>query len=747
MAFRHFLIVLIMSLVELIIQTAGDTFNVITVAGDGSSSYADGLGSAAKFNNMIGIVVDTNGIVYIADTDNHRIRKILPDGQTSTVAGSLSGNLDGQGTNARLSYPYDLTVDPSSGSLYVTDGGNRIIRRITSSGVVSTLAGDGSSASVDGQGNLAAFANPQGIAFDKVNNVLYVSDSAANQIRKVTLTGLVSTFAGSLVGDSGSTNAQGNSAKFNNPVGLAVNSIGSVFVADFNNNRIRMILSDGTVSTLAGSSYGFANGQGVAAKFHLPQGVAVDSRNYVYVSDLFSNRIRLISPTGYVSVAAGSGCYGCATPYSDGEGTFASFNSLRGITIDANDDLFVVDNGNGRIRKIVTCLSGMLFDPTRNVCTDPQCPPGFQFLDYICQACPIGYYKNATGDYPCAPCLIGTESNVNKTLCVTCPAAKYRPYLVYTSCINCPADFVCTSTQASCSLGYELSNPTTCQLCAAGKYKATVGNETCPYCPIGTDSSANRTFCNTCLAGKYRSKTSYATCVDCPLNSLCVVTGFTCNAGYTMNPAEDACDICATGYYKAASGNQQCTQCPAGTESTLSRTLCSSCPVGKYRSPTSPNICLSCPLNSQCDALNFACLAGFTLNADSNGCEKCPISYAKSVVGNGTCTMCPAGKESNTNRTQCVDCQSGKYRPEDSYPSCIKCPDGGSCTTTLFTPAAGTGGAIAFLTIGSAEVPMWIVSIIAFVVGSAVTVACCYRKRKTVRRKINPEAKLNAAGQ
>ena len=265
---------------------------VTTLAGSGVAGYADGTGSAAQFNSPSGVAVDSAGTVYIADSYNNSIRKITPAGVVTTLAGSGTyGFADGTGTAARFDHPFGVAVD-SSGTVYITDSYNNSIRKITPAGVVTTLAGSGAYGFTDGTGSAAQFNSPSGVAVDSSGTV-YVADQFNHRIRKITPAGVVTTLAGS--GTAGFADGTGSAAQFNYPTGVAVDSAGTVYVADVNNQRIRKITPAGVVTTLAGSGVGgFADGTGGAAQFNLPQGVAVDSSGAVYVGDTNNNRIRKI---------------------------------------------------------------------------------------------------------------------------------------------------------------------------------------------------------------------------------------------------------------------------------------------------------------------------------------------------------------------------------------------------------------------------------------------------------------------
>ena len=313
---------------------------VSTLAGS-TEGFRDGLGTSAEFSYPIGVAVDAEGNVYVADYGNHLIRKVTPEGLVSTLAGSTEGFRDGSGTSAEFSYPIDVAVD-AAGNVYVADGDNNLIRKITPEGLVSTLAGR-IWGFRDGSGTSAEFNYPIGVAVDAEGNV-YVANSYNHRIRKITDEGLVSTLAGSIWGFR---DGAGRSAQFNYPYGVAVDAAGNVYVADTNNHAIRKITPEGLVSTLAGSTEGSADGAGTSAQFNSPTDVAVDAAGNVYVADYLNDRIRKITPEGLVSTLAGS-----TEGFRDGAGTSAQFNSPAGVAVDAAGNVYVADYLNDRIRKI-----------------------------------------------------------------------------------------------------------------------------------------------------------------------------------------------------------------------------------------------------------------------------------------------------------------------------------------------------------------------------------------------------------
>ena len=335
---------------------------VSTLAGSGNRDHADGPATAARFALPAGVAVDAAGNVYVADTHNHRIRKIaLAEGESdrvvSTIAGgSTSGSADGAGTSARFYYPTDVALD-SSGNLYVADQYNHRIRKITlTNGQVDTIAGSGTTGFEKGGHRegfakaVARFNYPTGLALDAAGNI-YVADNGNNRIRKIALAEgeqdrVVSTIAGST---QGSDDGAGTAAKFWSPTGVAVDSSGNIYVADSNNERIRKITSEG-VSTLAGGLRGSDDGVGAAAKFFVPHGVAVDAEGNVYVGDSSNNLIRKITAAGRVSTIAGGGS--TASGDTDGPGRSARFTSPYGVALDAEGNLYVADRSNSLIRKM-----------------------------------------------------------------------------------------------------------------------------------------------------------------------------------------------------------------------------------------------------------------------------------------------------------------------------------------------------------------------------------------------------------
>ncbi len=350
------------------VTALGTNWVVTTLAGlAGSPGSADRTGTNALFNGPTGLAVDSAGILYVADQYNNTIRKVTPLGVVTTLAGlaGSSGTNDGTGTKALFNGPTGVAVD-SATNLYVADQNNNTIRKVTPAGknwVVKTVAGlGGKSGGADGTGSDARFNSPCGVAVDSAGN-LYVADTYNSIIRKINAAGVVNTLAGPDGGGQGSLDGTGTTARFWDPLGVAVDSAGNVYVADTVNCTIRTINSVGVVSTLAGLAMkdGSADGVGSDARFKWPSGVALDSAGNLYVADTGNSTIRKVTPLGVVTTLAGlAGRSGT----NDGTGTKALFNGPAGVAVDSAGNLYVADQTNNTIRKVtaagvVTTLAGL----------------------------------------------------------------------------------------------------------------------------------------------------------------------------------------------------------------------------------------------------------------------------------------------------------------------------------------------------------------------------------------------------
>jgi len=321
------------------------TVVVSTLAGSGVAGFVDGIGTVAQFDFPYGIVIDASGNAYVADYNNHCIRKVTSDGEVGTIAGNgTAGFADGTEMVARFRNPIGITTDASD-NLYVADFNNHSIRKVASDGEVSTIAGNGTAGLTDGAGTNAQFRNPFDITTDVSGN-LYVADFNNHSIRKVASDGEVSTIAGN--GTAGFADGMGTNAQFNQPNGIVMDASGNLYVADYNNHRIRKVTPQGEVSTIAGDSAGLVDGAGTAARFRNPAGITIDASGNLYVVDRSNSCIRKVTPQGEVSTIAGDGTRG----FADGVGTAAQFDYPYCISIDDSGNLYVGDRNNHSIRKI-----------------------------------------------------------------------------------------------------------------------------------------------------------------------------------------------------------------------------------------------------------------------------------------------------------------------------------------------------------------------------------------------------------
>ena len=338
-----------------------NTYGVTTLAGwPESSGSADGTGWAARFAYPGSCRVDSSGNVFVADSYNNTVRKVTAAGVVTTVAGiaGQSGSTDGPVASALFNATSGVAFD-TQGNLYVADDGNYVIRKVSTSGVVSTLAGAaGTSGHVDGTGTGAEFTDPQNVAFDPTSGNLFVADGKGNTIRMVTLAGVVSTLAGS--GTAGSADGTGAAAQFNFPTGVAVDGSGNVYVGDTTNDTVRKITPAGVVTTIAGVAGQAGGGEGAGAKLNLPAGLTVDGYGNVFVADSGSYTVREVGVSNSVYTVAGQA--GKAENV-DGLPTQAKFSQIGDITVDASGVLYVSDIFNSTLRRVV-----------------PGAPPAPQFI-------------------------------------------------------------------------------------------------------------------------------------------------------------------------------------------------------------------------------------------------------------------------------------------------------------------------------------------------------------------------------
>jgi len=332
---------------------------IITVGGNGTAGYGgDGFAATtAELNGPNGVAVDASGNIYVADFSNNRVRKITVAGIISTIAGTGTPGFGGDGTaavGALLNEPSSVAVD-GAGNVYICDYSNHCIRKINTLGIISTYAGIGTSPGYSGDGGAATLAQlqyPSSIALDASGN-LFIADGTS-RIRKVNTSGIISLYAGTGSYGFSGDNGPATSAVLNNPTGVGTDLAGNVYIADANNNRIREVTPYGYISTFAGNGTpGFSgdNGAATAAEMNGPVRVRADRDGNVYIVDGSSNsRVRMVNTSGVMTTVAGNGSVSFA-----GEGGPATAAQMGpgDVAIDNNNDLYIADGVNNRIRKVM----------------------------------------------------------------------------------------------------------------------------------------------------------------------------------------------------------------------------------------------------------------------------------------------------------------------------------------------------------------------------------------------------------
>jgi len=322
-----------------------------------ASGIVEGNRANARFRDPLGIAFDAAGTLYIADDIAQVILRMTPSGDVTAFAGLTPkfGTADGSGTSARFTFPGAIAVD-GDGNTYTIDRTN-VLKKITPAGVVTSIAGlANTTGSKDGTGSEARFNNPVGIAVDRRDGSVIVADTQNDTIRRVTAQGIVTTVAGK-AGVSGAANGTGSAATFGGPYGVAVDGSGNIFVADTNNSRIRKITPDGVVSTFAAST-------GVGPSLAFPTSVAVDAAGNVYVAEGFRNLIKKVTPDGKINNFVGN----VGLSFGDGIGAAAGFNYPSSIALDGDGNLWVADTVNHLIRRVtpnavVTTAAGAVLQP------------------------------------------------------------------------------------------------------------------------------------------------------------------------------------------------------------------------------------------------------------------------------------------------------------------------------------------------------------------------------------------------
>jgi uncharacterized protein (TIGR03437 family) len=332
------------------------SLDISTVAGNGTAGFA-GDGSTAgnaELNSPTGVALDSSGNIYIADSLNYRIRKVA-SGNISTFAGngtlSYSGN-GGPAIQAQLNTPQGVAAD-GAGNLYLSDTLNNVVRKVSPNGTIANFAGNGGAGS-SGDGGAATSAQlngPQGLAVDASGN-LFIADTLNAKVRKVSTSGVISTVAGSGTPGYGGDGGAASGAQLNLPIGLAVDAVANLYIADFGNSRVRKVSASGAIATVAGNgSFGYSGdgGPAVNAQLNGPQGVAVDAAGDLFIADTVNNLIRKVTPGGLIATVAGNGLAGYSG--DGGPAIAAQLSNPASVAVDSAGNIFTLD-GSDRVRQV-----------------------------------------------------------------------------------------------------------------------------------------------------------------------------------------------------------------------------------------------------------------------------------------------------------------------------------------------------------------------------------------------------------
>ena len=344
-----------------------NTGMISTIAGTGVDGYSGdgGLATLARLLQPTSVSADAAGNVFIADTQNLRVRRVdVVTGLITTFAGNGHEGYGGDGglaTDAPLS-PYGIVIDPA-GNLYVTDPTASRVRKVATTGVITSVAGDGDTDDGDGGAALAHSLSPGGVAIDAQGNV-YITDTQASRIRKVDPDGVLTTIGGNglqgYAGDGGAALA----AELSSPRGIAVDGLGNLYIADELNFRIRRIDATGTITTVAGNGTSGSSGDGgpaIDAELTTPVAIAIDALGNLYIADEEANRIRKVDTAGVITTLAGTGAYGSGSV--DGEATLSELAAPTGVAVDGNGNVYIADSQNYLIRRVdpggmITTIAG-----------------------------------------------------------------------------------------------------------------------------------------------------------------------------------------------------------------------------------------------------------------------------------------------------------------------------------------------------------------------------------------------------
>jgi trimeric autotransporter adhesin len=375
---------------------------ISTVAGNGILGYGGdgGPATAAELNSTFGIFTSVSGNLYIADNQNHRAREVI-SGIINTFAGTgvsgLSGN-GGQATAANLANPADVIMD-TAGNIYVVDFGNNDVREVHTGGLISTFAGNGVSgfSGDGGQARNAELSNCCGLAIDLKGNI-YISDRGNNRIRAIDTAGIITTYAGNGFGGYAGDGGPATAAELAGSNGIFMDAPGNLYIADYQNNRVRKVNTDSIITTIAGTGTAGFSGDGglaTAADLDAPMGVAVDAAGNVYVADHYNSRIReIMANDSNIYTFAGNGV--ASFSGDGGPATAAEISAPTGVCLDNSGNLYISDEGNSRVREVTSTITNVNnISVANNVLVYPN-PNNGQFtiqLPVVSSQCAVEIYN------------------------------------------------------------------------------------------------------------------------------------------------------------------------------------------------------------------------------------------------------------------------------------------------------------------------------------------------------------------